>query len=44
MRRIIYLIKRILGMDYRGLFRTVKSVHKKSKIGRIKLFFDIVKC
>ena len=31
-------------MDYKGLFRTVKSVHKKSGISRIKLFFDIVKC
>ena len=31
-------------MDYKGLFKTVKSVHKKSGIGRVKLFFDIVKC
>ncbi|MBO5852654.1 MAG: hypothetical protein J6Q74_02460 [Clostridia bacterium] len=44
MRRILYLIKRILKMDYKGLFKTVKSVHKKSGIGRVKLFFDIVKC
>ena len=44
MKRILYLIKRILKMDYKGLFKTVKSVHKKSGIGRVKLFFDIVKC
>lgn len=44
MKRILYLIKRILKMDYKGLFATVKSVHKKSGISRIKLFFDIVKC
>ena len=44
MRRILYLIKRILKMDYKGLFKTVKSVHKKSGVGRIKLFIDIVKC
>ncbi len=44
MKRILYLIKRILKMDYKGLFKTVKSVHKKSGISRIKLFFDIVKC
>ena len=31
-------------MDYKGLFKTVKSVHKKSGIGRVKLFIDIVKC
>ena len=44
MRRILYLIKRILKMDYKGLFKTVKAVHKKSGVGRIKLFIDIVKC
>lgn len=44
MRRIVYLVKRILKMDYRGLFATVKAVHKKTGIGRIKLFVDIVKC
>lgn len=31
-------------MDYKGLFKTVNSVHKKSGIGRTKLFFDVVKC
>lgn len=44
MKRILYLIKRILKMDYKGLFKTVNSVHKKSGIGRTKLFFDVVKC
>lgn len=44
MKRILYLIKRILKMDYKKLFKTVKLVHKKSGISRIKLFFDIVKC
>ena len=44
MKRILYLIKRILKMDYKGLFRTVKSVHKKSGKSRTGLFFDIVKC
>lgn len=44
MKRILYLIKRILKMDYKGLFKTVKSVHKKSGIGSITLFFDIIKC
>lgn len=31
-------------MDYKGLFSTVKAVHKKSGIGSVRLFFDIVKC
>ncbi len=44
MKRILYLVKRILKMDYKGLFRTVNRVHKKTKINKIKLFFDIVKC
>jgi glutathione synthase/RimK-type ligase-like ATP-grasp enzyme len=44
MKKIIYLIKRILQMDYKSLFKTVKKLHKKTGIGRIKLFTDIVKC
>ena len=44
MKRIVYLIKRILKMDYRALFKTVGAVHKKSGKGRIWLFFDIIKC
>ena len=44
MKRILYLVKRILKMDYKGLFSTVKAVHKKSGIGCIKLCFDIIKC
>ncbi len=44
MKRILYMIKRILKMDYKGLFSTVAAVHKKTGIGRTKLFFDIIKC
>lgn len=44
MKRILYLIKRILKMDYKGLFATVRAVHKKTGINSIKLFFDIIKC
>ncbi len=44
MKRIIYLIKRILQMDYKSLFKTVKKLHKKTGINSIKLFVDIVKC
>ena len=31
-------------MDYKNLFKTVKAIHKKTGINRIKLFVDIVKC
>lgn len=44
MKRILYLIKRILLLDYKSLFKTVGSIHKKTGISRIKLFFDVVKC
>ncbi len=44
MKRILYLIKRILKMDYKGLFVTVKAVHKKTGINSLKLFVDIIKC
>lgn len=44
MKRILYLIKRILKMDYKGLFETVNAVHKKTGLNRAGLFFDIIKC
>jgi glutathione synthase/RimK-type ligase-like ATP-grasp enzyme len=44
MKRMLYLVKRILKMDYMGLFNTVKAVHKKTGINSIRLFFDIIKC
>lgn len=31
-------------MDYKSLFATVRAIHKKTGLSRIKLFFDIVKC
>ena len=31
-------------MDYKSLFATVKAIHKKTGISRIKLFFDVVRC
>lgn len=44
MKRIIYLVKRILKMDYKNLLATVKTINKKTGIPRTKLFFDIIKC
>ncbi|MCM1289024.1 MAG: hypothetical protein NC240_12025 [Clostridium sp.] len=44
MRKIKYLIERILKMDYKGLFRTIKKVHKKSGKNSIFLFFDVIYC
>lgn len=44
MKRIVYLIKRIIKMDYKNLLVTVKTINKKTGISRVKLFFDIIKC
>lgn len=44
MSKIKFLVGRILGMNYRQLFDTVKKCHKKSGKNSIWLFFDIVYC
>ena len=44
MRRIKYLIIRILKMNYRQMFETVAKIHKKTGRSRIWLFFDMVNC
>lgn len=44
MKRISYLFKRIVSMDYKGFFDTLNEIHKQSGISRIKLFFDIIHC
>ena len=44
MRKIIYLIKRIFGLDYANMFRIAKSISKKTKKPRLFLLFDIIYC
>jgi glutathione synthase/RimK-type ligase-like ATP-grasp enzyme len=44
MRRIWFIIKRIFGMDYAGLFRTIGQIHDRTGRSRIWLFFDMVHC
>ena len=44
MRKIKYLIERIIKMDYKGLFSTIKKVHKKIGKNSIFLFFDVIYC
>lgn len=39
-----YLIKRILKLDYKNLFRVINRIHNKTKKNKIYLFFDIVIC
>ena len=44
MKRLIYILKRILNMDYRNLFNIINEIHKESGISRIRLLYDIIYC
>lgn len=44
MSKIKYLIKRIFSLDYKQFFKTIDKINKKTKISKIKLFFDIIYC
>lgn len=44
MKRMKYILRRILKMDWGNMLRTVSAIHKKTKKGRVWLFFDMVKC
>lgn len=42
MRKVKYLISRVINMDYKGMLRCVKRVHKASKKNSVFLFLDMV--
>ena len=44
MKKIIYLFKRILKLDYKNMFKTAREISKESKKNFIVIFFDIVIC
>jgi len=44
MKKLIYVLKRIVSLDYGKLFQTVKEIHTESGKSRIFLFFDIIYC
>lgn len=44
MKKIIYYIKRVFGMDYKQMWQTLNKIHKRSKKSRIILFFDMIAC
>lgn len=44
MKKIIYYIKRIFGMDYKQMWQTLNKIHKRSKKSRFILFFDMIIC
>ena len=44
MKKIIYIFRCILHMDYKAMLNTVSVINRKSKKNRIILFFDMVYC
>lgn len=44
MKKIKYLFKRIISMDYKNFFKTINEVHKKTNKSKIFIFFDIIYC
>lgn len=44
MRRILYLIKRIIHLDYKNMFKIAKSISKKTKHNRLYIIFDMIYC
>ena len=44
MHKIIYLIKRIIHLDYKNMFRIAKSISKKTGKNKFILLLDIIYC
>lgn len=44
MSKIKYLIKRIIHLDYKNMFKIAKSISKKTKKNFIFIIFDMIKC
>lgn len=44
MKKLIYLGKRIIHLNYKSFFKTIKQVHYKTGKSRIYIFFDMVYC
>lgn len=44
MRKVIYLFKRIIGLDYKNMFRIAKKISKKTHKSRFLIIIDMIKC
>lgn len=44
MKKVKYLFRRIINMNYKGFFETLNKVHDKTTKNRIYLFFDMIVC
>ncbi len=44
MKKSNYLFKRVMMMNYKGFFKTIKEIHQKTNKKSLVIFFDIVSC
>lgn len=44
MKKLVFYVKRVFGMDYKTMFKTINKVHKRSGKSRIFIFFDMINC
>lgn len=44
MHRIVYLLKRIIHLDYKNMFKIAKSISKKTGKNQFILLLDIIYC
>ena len=44
MGKLKYLTQRILKMNYKQFFKTIKNVGNKTNRNKIEIFIDIIKC
>lgn len=44
MKNFGFIIKRILGMDYKAMFQNISAIHKKTGHSRVWLFQDMIRC
>lgn len=44
MKRVRYLLRRILRMDYKNMLRVVRLIHKKTGRNSLWLFVDMIRC
>ncbi|MCL2782470.1 MAG: hypothetical protein FWD80_00630 [Propionibacteriaceae bacterium] len=44
MRKVLYMLRRIAKLDYKGMFRRVSEVKRHSKRPSVFIFFDMIYC
>ena len=44
MGKLKYLTQRILKMNYKQFFKTIKNVGNKTNRNKVEIFIDVIKC